>query len=101
MAMICSLNSSTISRLLKTGHVVSVKRKEALRLLQEIVEPTQDHKVLRTRLHDHVPPCLPFLGMYLTDLTFVDIGNPATKQISLGKEAEEDGHSGLTVVNFD
>ncbi|KAH7320263.1 ras guanine nucleotide exchange factor domain-containing protein [Stachybotrys elegans] len=101
MAIICSLNSSTISRLRKTWDVVSVKRKEALRLLQEIVEPSQNHKVLRTRLHDHVPPCLPFLGMYLTDLTFVDIGNPATKQISLGKEAEEDGQSGLTVVNFD
>ncbi|KEY69534.1 hypothetical protein S7711_02068 [Stachybotrys chartarum IBT 7711] len=101
MAIICSLNSSTISRLRKTWDVVSTKRKEALRSLQEVVEPSQNHKALRTRLHDHVPPCLPFLGMYLTDLTFVDIGNPATKQISLSKEPEEDGQAGLTVVNFD
>lgn len=101
MAIICSLNSSTISRLRKTWDAISLKRKEMLRAMQEIVEPSQNHKVLRTRLHDHVPPCLPFLGMYLTDLTFVDIGNPATKQMSLGVEADEVGTGGLTVVNFD
>ncbi|KAK5997350.1 Ras guanine nucleotide exchange factor A [Cladobotryum mycophilum] len=101
MAIICSLNSSTISRLRKTWDTISLKRKETLQNLQEIVEPSQNNKVLRTRLQDHVPPCLPFLGMYLTDLTFVDIGNPATKQLSLGSDADEDGAGGLTVVNFD
>lgn len=101
MAIICSLNSSTISRLRKTWDNVSVKRKEMLKQLQKLVEPSQNNKVLRTRLHDHVPPCLPFLGMYLTDLTFVDIGNPATKQMSHGNETEDNRASGLTVVNFD
>lgn len=101
MAIICSLNSSTISRLRKTWDIVSNKRKEMLRTLQKLVEPSQNNKILRTRLHDHVPPCLPFLGMYLTDLTFVDIGNPATKQMSLGNERESQRGSGLTVVNYD
>ncbi|KZL81252.1 hypothetical protein CI238_11674 [Colletotrichum incanum] len=102
MAIICSLNSSTISRLRKTWDSVSVKRREMLRTLQAIVEPAQNNKVLRTRLHDHVPPCLPFLGMFLTDLTFVDIGNPATKQIpTLGGDGCEENGGGLTVVNFD
>jgi hypothetical protein len=101
MAIICSLNSSTITRLRKTWDAISQRRKETLRNLQEIVEPAQNNKVLRTKLHDHIPPCLPFLGMYLTDLTFVDIGNPSTKRVSLGSESEEDGEGGLTVVNFD
>lgn len=101
MAIICSLNSSTISRLRKTWDAISTKRKDMLQNLQDLVEPSQNNKVLRTRLHDHVPPCLPFLGMYLTDLTFVDIGNPATKQMCLGPESEEDGAGGITVVNFD
>jgi hypothetical protein len=101
MAIICSLNSSTIIRLRKTWEAVSPKRREMLRSLQAIVEPSQNNKVLRSRLHDHVPPCLPFLGMYLTDLTFVDIGNPATKQLqTLGHEGGEET-GGLTVVNFD
>ncbi|OLN81963.1 Ras guanine nucleotide exchange factor A 2 [Colletotrichum chlorophyti] len=102
MAIICSLNSSTITRLRKTWDFVSVKRRDMLRTLQAIVEPAQNNKVLRTRLHDHVPPCLPFLGMFLTDLTFVDIGNPATKQIpTLAGDGPEENGGGLTVVNFD
>lgn len=101
MAIICSLNSSTISRLKKTWDILSPKRREMLRNLQKIVEPAQNNKVLRTRLYDHVPPCLPFLGMYLTDLTFVDIGNPATKQMSHGNETVDQRSSGMTVVNFD
>ncbi|KAK8134118.1 hypothetical protein PG984_006130 [Apiospora sp. TS-2023a] len=97
MAIICSLNSSIISRLRKTWEFVSPKRREMLQALQTIVEPSNNNKVLRARLQGHVPPCLPFLGMFLTDLTFVDIGNPATKQLP---GAGSDEH-GLTVVNFD
>jgi len=96
MAIICSLNSSTIIRMKKTWDLVSQKRKDILKVLQDIVEPTKNHAVLRQRLHDHVPPCLPFVGTYLTDLTFVDIGNPATKQLpGIGGEA------GISVINFD
>ncbi|KAK9770672.1 putative Ras guanine nucleotide exchange factor domain-containing protein [Seiridium cardinale] len=97
MAIICSLNSSIISRLRKTWDSVSPKRREMLQALQAIVEPSNNNKVLRARLQGHVPPCLPFLGMFLTDLTFVDIGNPATKQLP-GSGSEDQG---LTVVNFD
>lgn len=97
MAIICSLNSSTITRLRRTWEFVSPKRREMLKTLQAIVEPANNNKVLRGRLHDHIPPCLPFLGMFLTDLTFVDIGNPPTKQLANG--CSEDG--GLTVINFD
>ncbi|KAI1269377.1 RasGEF domain-containing protein [Xylariaceae sp. FL1019] len=97
MAIICSLNSSIISRLRKTWDMVSPKRRELFKTLQAIVEPSNNNKVLRARLQGHVPPCLPFLGMFLTDLTFVDIGNPATKQLP---GVGPNGH-GLTVVNFD
>lgn len=95
MAIICSLNSSTITRLRKTWDVVSPKRRDMLKVLQSVVEPAQNHKILRGRLADRVPPCLPFQGMFLTDLTFVDIGNPATKQL-IGTNGND-----MTVVNFD
>ncbi|KAN0108007.1 ras GEF [Hyaloscypha variabilis] len=96
MAIICSLNSSTIIRLKRTWDVVSVKRKDMLKGLQAIVEPDKNYAVLRRRLHDHVPPCLPFVGTYLTDLTFVDAGNPATKQLPGLGDSE-----GMSVINFD
>ncbi|OTB16160.1 hypothetical protein K445DRAFT_21797 [Daldinia sp. EC12] len=97
MAIVCSLNNSIISRLRKTWDLVSPKRREMLKSMQAIVEPSNNNKVLRARLQGHVPPCLPFLGMFLTDLTFVDIGNPATKQLP-GSGPNENG---LTVINFD
>ncbi|KAL1895993.1 Ras guanine nucleotide exchange factor bud5 [Ceratocystis pirilliformis] len=124
MAIICRLNSSTITRLRKTWDNISPKRREMLKNLQAIVEPQHNHKALRSKLHDHVPPCLPFLGMYLTDLTFVDIGNQATKQLhsnpatqeastsmpssprlggsdNNGSATNSKSNSGITVVNFD
>jgi hypothetical protein len=96
MAIICSLNSSTIVRLKRTWDVVSQKRKDMLKGLQAIVEPDKNYAVLRRRLHDHVNPCLPFVGTYLTDLTFVDAGNPATKQLPGHGDSE-----GMSVINFD
>ncbi|KUI67590.1 Cell division control protein 25 [Cytospora mali] len=95
MAIICSLNSSTITRLRKTWDIVSPKRREMLKALQAVVEPAQNHKALRGQLAEHVPPCLPFQGMFLTDLTFVDIGNPATKQLQ-GADGKD-----MTVINYD
>ncbi|KAI1330733.1 RasGEF domain-containing protein [Xylariaceae sp. FL0255] len=97
MAITCILNGSIIVRLRKTWDLINPKRKEQFKNLCAIVEPSNNHKVLRSRLQGHVPPCLPFLGMFLTDLTFVDIGNPATKQLS---SVCPNGQS-LTVVNFD
>ncbi|KFY09114.1 hypothetical protein V492_05606 [Pseudogymnoascus sp. VKM F-4246] len=96
MAIICSINSSMITRLKKTWDMISPKRKEMLKVLQDIVEPTKNHAVLRQRLQGHVPPCLPFVGTYLTDLTFVDMGNPATKQLTGSA-----GEKSMTVINFD
>ncbi|TGJ85405.1 hypothetical protein E0Z10_g3352 [Xylaria hypoxylon] len=97
MAIVCSLNSSVISRLRKTWDMINPKRRELFRTLNTIVEPANNNRVLRARLQGHVPPCLPFLGMFLTDLTFVDIGNPATKQ----HPGVGFGGQGMTVVNFD
>ncbi|KAK2071322.1 hypothetical protein P8C59_005757 [Phyllachora maydis] len=91
MAINCALTDTSIKRLRITWDHVGSKRKEMLKGLQSIVDLGQNYKTLRARLHDQAPPCLPFLGMFLTDLTFVDVGNPATKTTE----------TGLTVINFD
>ncbi|KKA28732.1 hypothetical protein TD95_004418 [Thielaviopsis punctulata] len=114
MAIICRLNSSTITRLRRTWDIISPKRREMLTTLQAVVEPAHNHKALRSRLVGHVPPCLPFLGMYLTDLTFVDIGNQATKQLHstlplsssddaapMSPSGDDTPSGGITLVNFD
>lgn len=94
MAIICSLNLSMISRLKRTWDVVSQKTKIALEHLRGIVDVSRNYAVLRQRLQNHVPPCLPFVGTYLTDLTFVDHGNQSLRTLST---AEGD----MPVINFD
>ena len=94
MAVICALNSSTIARLKRTWELVSQKTKAILEELKQIVDVSRNYVVLRQRLQSHPPPCLPFVGIYLTDLTFVDHGNQTTRQLNT-----EEGS--LSVINFD
>ena len=94
MAIICSLNSSMISRLRRTWDVVSQKTKTTLEHLRGVVDISRNYAVLRQRLQNRVPPCLPFVGTYLTDLTFVDHGNQPLRSLPT-----EDGE--MAVINFD
>jgi hypothetical protein len=32
----------------------------------------------RTAIHEANPPCLPYIGVYLQDLIFIEEGNPGT-----------------------
>jgi hypothetical protein len=90
-AITCGLSDTSVKRLKMTWDAVPVKRKEMLKSLQASVEFNQNFKVLRAQLHDQVPPCLPFVGMFLTDLTFVNAGNLDTRTTE----------NGMTVINFD
>lgn len=96
IAIICSLNTSTILRLKRTWESVSSKTKALLEQLKGVVDVSRNYSVLRQRLQNHVPPCLPFVGTYLTDLTFVDVGNQTTRQLP-GEGLEES----KAVINFD
>lgn len=96
IAIICALNTSNIIRLERTWSAISSKTKALLEQLKGIVDVSRNYAVLRQRLRDHVPPCLPFVGTYLTDLTFVDVGNQTTRQL-----AGEGGEESKAVINFD
>ena len=95
-AVICSLESSTILRLRRTWELVSSKTKATLEYLKSVMDISKNYAVLRQRLQNHVPPCLPFVGTYLTDLTFVDIGNQTTRQLP-----GEGSEGSKSVINFD
>ena len=98
MAIMCSLNSSVVQRLKRTWEVVSKKTKTRLDELSGIVDFSRNHASLRSRLEKPVAPCLPFLGIYLTDLTFVDAGNPKMRELP-GTSSGSEGTS--SVINFD
>ena len=97
MAIVCSLSQSTITRLKKTWEVVPTKTKITLEHLKSVVSHDRNYFALRQRLQNHVPPCVPFVGLYLTDLTFVDAGNQSTRQLPKASSNEEN----RSVINFD
>lgn len=96
MAIICSLNSSMVMRLKRTWELVSAKTKARLEELKAITDVGRNYAVLRQRLQNHVAPCIPFVGIYLTDLTFIDVGNGTTRQLP-----GDSGREAVSVINFD
>jgi hypothetical protein len=66
--------------------------------LNAVVDFSRNQASLRRKLETPVAPCLPFLGVYLTDLTFVDAGNPKLRE--LPGTVSETGDP-ISVINFD
>lgn len=93
MAVLAALNSSTISRLKKTWEGLSNKHKATLETLRRNTEHTRNYAQYRATIRAAVAPCLPFLGLTLTDLTFCQDGNAADRASPLD--------STLRLINFD
>ena len=96
MAIIVGLTNSCIERLKRTWDIISQKRKDMLAGMKAIIDSDKNWSTLRSRVRDRVPPCLPFVGTYLTDLTMLDDGNGATREIP-----GVAGNERMAVINFD
>ena len=97
-AIMCSLNSSVVERLRRTWEHVSKKTRARLDELNAVVDFSRNQASLRRRLETPAAPCLPFLGIYLTDLTFADAGNPARRDLPGAASAAGEP---VSVINFD
>ncbi|MED6293826.1 Ras protein-specific guanine nucleotide-releasing factor [Characodon lateralis] len=71
-----SLNRSSVFRLKRTWLKVSKQTKTVIDKLQKLVSSEGRFKNLREALKNCDPPCVPYLGMYLTDLAFIEEGTP-------------------------
>lgn len=94
VAIISGINMSSIERLKRTWEIVSHKTKSLLEHLRSVTDYSRNYAVIRRRLQGHVPPCLPFLGMYLTDLSFTEHGNMRERLLQVGDRE-------IGVINFD
>lgn len=75
-AIISALFSSPIFRLKKTWAIVPESFKEKLENLNTLMDSTKNfyrYRELIRSIHD--VPCIPFFGIYLSDLTFIVNGN--------------------------
>lgn len=63
--------------------LVLLQSKQTIEKLQMIVSSDGRFRALRDALHRCDPPCIPYLGMYLTDLSFIEEGTPNFTQEGL------------------
>ncbi|KAK8385974.1 hypothetical protein O3P69_010609 [Scylla paramamosain] len=71
-----AFQNSSVFRLKKTWEKVSKTTRQTLEKLQVLVSSDGRFRSLRDALHRCDPPCIPYLGMYLTDLSFIEEGTP-------------------------
>ena len=74
MAVISGLNLASVQRLKKTWRGLSSKILGTLHQLEEVMSPKSNYQNYRTLLSEK--PAVPFFGLLLKDLTFLDDGNP-------------------------
>ncbi|KAK7065858.1 Ras protein-specific guanine nucleotide-releasing factor [Halocaridina rubra] len=71
-----AFQNTSVFRLKKTWEKVSKTTRQTLEKLQALVSADGRFRSLRDALHRCDPPCIPYLGMYLTDLSFIEEGTP-------------------------
>ena len=70
-----ALHSTAIFRLKQTWQNVSSRYMERYHELHRNVSGEMSYSRLRSLHRDMRPPCIPFYGLHLTDLTFISDGN--------------------------
>ncbi|KAG8165674.1 hypothetical protein KVR01_004226 [Diaporthe batatas] len=91
-SIISALGTAPIARLKRTWDQVPQKSQAALEALRKLMLSTKNFAEYRESLHMANPPCIPFFGVYLTDLTFIEDGIPSiikkTTLINFAKRAK-------------
>ncbi|XP_061172412.1 ras-specific guanine nucleotide-releasing factor 2-like isoform X4 [Saccostrea echinata] len=75
--------NSSVYRLKKTWEKIPKSTKQTIEKLQDLVSSNGRFKNMRDALHRCDPPCIPYLGMYLTDLSIIEEGIPGNTEEGL------------------
>jgi len=75
MEIVSGLQSSSVFRLKQTWGGLDKQHTKMFDELRGVMSRDNNYRDLRAYLHSVDPPCIPYLGMYLTDLTFIEEGN--------------------------
>ncbi|OAA64259.1 cell division control protein [Niveomyces insectorum RCEF 264] len=91
-SIISALGTAPIARLKRTWDIVPQKTQSTLESMRKLMASTKNFGEYREALHAANPPCIPFFGVYLTDLTFIEDGIPSiikkTNLINFAKRAK-------------
>ncbi|RMY73532.1 hypothetical protein D0863_03820 [Hortaea werneckii] len=91
-SIISALGSAPIHRLNRTWSQVNARTTQTLESMRKLMGSTKNFLEYRESLHKAQPPCIPFFGIYLTDLTFIEDGIPSiikkTQLINFAKRSK-------------
>ncbi|KAJ6232114.1 hypothetical protein M0813_05269 [Anaeramoeba flamelloides] len=90
--IIAGLNNAAIYRLKRTWGSIPKKLLDDWQEVNSLMSNDNSYRLIRLELKKIVPPALPYIGMYLTDLVFVDNGNPDYISTTDGR---------IKLINFD
>ncbi|KAJ2161364.1 hypothetical protein GGF46_001542 [Coemansia sp. RSA 552] len=75
MSVLGALTSVPVERLTRTWQAVQQKPMGTYNQLRQIMRTDRNFAEYRDSLHSCNPPAIPFVGVYLQDLTFIEDGN--------------------------
>ncbi|KAK9474616.1 ras guanine nucleotide exchange factor domain-containing protein [Dipodascopsis tothii] len=95
MAITLALQSSVIVKLKKTWELVPPRYHTLFNELKNLIVIEKNYASYRMLLRSQDTPCIPYLGLYLSDLVFTDEGNPDKRNM------EPENPLSPRVINFD
>ena len=72
--LVLGLHNPAVFKLKSTWAKVGRRYVQALKEVNDLVNPEKNHRSYRTVLAKTSPPCVPYVGMYLKDLLFANDG---------------------------
>ena len=76
VSIMAGLENAAVHRLKHTREEIPKRYQDLQVEVQRLFNTEGNYRLYRAALKTSSPPCIPFLGVYLTDLTFIEDGNP-------------------------
>ncbi|XP_051893382.1 ras-specific guanine nucleotide-releasing factor RalGPS1-like isoform X2 [Pristis pectinata] len=100
MAVVSGLQSAPIFRLSKTWALVSRKDKAMFEKLDYLVTKEDNYKRMREFISSlRMVPCIPYLGIYLLDLIYIDSAYPASDSIMENEQRSNQMNNILRIIS--
>jgi son of sevenless len=89
MAIVCSLSMASVDRLKRTWAGIGTKPTKRIAELSSLMSMEHNYSRYRQQLHASRPPMVPYLGVMLSDVTFILDGNKDGKRGYINYEKYE------------